>query len=161
MEPLHISDEVLDQLENSLVFFFTGRERSASEILREQDERSKNGDPAVEKNLHQIKDIGLKTREYLEKGEVGMIGELLHVHWETKKKNSGKISDPFIDECYEVARKNGALGGKIIGAGGGGFLMFYCNNNKKAKVSESLKKMGLRRERFHFDYEGTRILLNT
>jgi D-glycero-alpha-D-manno-heptose-7-phosphate kinase len=161
VEPLRISDESLEELENNLLFFFTGKERSASEILKEQDQKSKVSDPAMEQNLHQIKDIGLKTREYLEKGDIDMLGELLHVHWETKKKRSQKMSDPFIDECYDVARKNGVLGGKLMGAGGGGFLMFYCKNGNKIKVTEALGKMGLRRERFQIDWYGARTLLNT
>ena len=124
VEPLRISDESLEQLESNLLFFFTGKERSASEILKEQDDKSHQNDTAMINNLHQIKDIGLKTRECLEKGDVDTLGELLHAHWETKKKRSEKMSDPFIDECYDMARKKGALGGKLMGAGGGGFLMF-------------------------------------
>lgn len=161
VEPLRISDETIEQLESNLLFFFTGKERSASEILKEQDEKSKKNDPDMDQNLHQIKDIGLKTREYLEKGQVDVLGDLLHVHWETKKKRSQKMSDPFIDECYEEARKKGALGGKLMGAGGGGFFMFYCKNNQKHMVTESLNKMGLRREKFHIDWDGARIMLNT
>jgi D-glycero-alpha-D-manno-heptose-7-phosphate kinase len=125
VEPLRINDESVEQLESNLLFFFTGKERSASEILREQDDKSQQNDPAMVNNLHQIKDIGLKTRECLETGDIDMLGELLHAHWETKKKRSQKMSDPFIDECYDVARKKGALGGKLMGAGGGGFFMFY------------------------------------
>ena len=161
VEPLRVSDETIEELESNLLFFFTGKERSSSEILKEQDEKSKKNDPAMEQNLHQIKDIGLKTREYLEKGQVDMLGELLHVHWETKKKRSNKMSDPFIDECYEEALKKGALGGKLMGAGGGGFFMFYCQNGQKPVVTEALHKMGLRREKFHIDWDGARIMLNT
>ena len=161
VEPLRLTDEVLDQLESNLLFFFTGKERSASEILREQDEKSKKNDPAMDNNLHQVKDIGLKTREYLERGDVDMLGELLRTHWEIKKKRSQKMSDSFIDECYEVALKSGAVGGKLMGAGGGGFFMFYCKSDKKAKVSEVLNKMGLRREKFNIDWEGAKILLNS
>jgi len=160
VEPLHISDEALDQLESNLVFFFTGKERSASEILSEQEEKSKRDDPEVMQNLHQIKDIGLQVRKHLEEGDVNMLGELLHAHWEIKKKRSQKISDPFIDECYEVARKNGAIGGKVMGAGGGGFFMFYCNNSEKPKLSQAMKKIGLRPVRLHFDFEGAKILVN-
>jgi D-glycero-alpha-D-manno-heptose-7-phosphate kinase len=161
VEPLRVSDETLELLESNLLFFFTGKERSASEILKEQDDKSKQNDPAMEENLHQIKDIGLKTREYLEKGQVDMLGDLLHVHWETKKKRSQKMSDPFIDECYEQARKQGALGGKLMGAGGGGFFMFYCPNGKRPVLTESMTKMGLRREKFQIDWDGARIMLNT
>ncbi len=161
VEPLRIKDATLDRLEANLLFFFSGIERSASEILKEQDQKSQASDTEMEHNLHHVKDMGLRTRKYLEGGHVDEIGGILHEHWETKKKRSQKMSDPFIDECYEVARKSGALGGKIMGAGGGGFFMFYCENGKKANVSEALMNMGLRRERFSFDWEGARILLNT
>lgn len=162
VEPLHISREALDQLEGNILLFFTGKERSASEILSEQDKKSKQGNPEMITNLHQIKEIGLETRKYLEEGKVNMFGELLHAHWEIKKKRSQNMSDPFIDECYEVARRNGAAGGKLIGAGGGGFLMFYCNNiNDKPRIVRAMQKMGLRWERFRFDFDGAKILVNT
>ena len=160
VEPLQVSDETLEQLESNLVYFFTGMERSASEILSEQDEKSKKDDPGMLQNLHQIKEIGLETKKYLEKGKVNILGELFHTHWEIKKNRSGKMSDPFIDECYELARKNGALGGKLIGAGGGGFLMFYCQNSDKPRLYDAMKKKGLRSIRFHFDFEGAKILVN-
>lgn len=160
VEPLRISDEALDQLESNLMFFFTGKERSASEILSEQDRKSKKDDPKMIQNLHQIKEIGLETRKYLEKGEVNRLGELLHAHWEIKKRRSDRMSDPFIDECYEIARTKGALGGKIMGAGGGGFFMFYCRNSDKPRLSEAMKKMGLKPVRFHLDFEGAKILVN-
>ena len=160
IEPLRVDAEVYDQLENNLILFFTGTERSASEILLDQDAKSKNNDPAIVENLHYIKEIGLDTRKYLENGQVDILGELFHNHWETKKKRSPDISNPIIDECYETAIKNGALGGKLIGAGGGGFLMFYCKNGEKHKVVESIQKMGLKWERFHFDFDGAKILVN-
>jgi D-glycero-alpha-D-manno-heptose-7-phosphate kinase len=160
VEPLHVANEILDQLESNLILFFTGQERSASDILRDQDTKSKNDDPDMVQNLHHIKEIGLATRKYLEQGQVDMVGELFHIHWETKKKRSPNISSPIIDECYEIARKSGALGGKLIGAGGGGFLMFYCRNGEKHKVVESIQKMGLKWERFHFDFDGAKILVN-
>lgn len=161
VEPLRVSNEVMDQMESNLLFFFTGKERSASEILREQDERSKQLDPDMIDNLHQIKKIGLETKRYLEKGDINMLGELFHVHWELKKKRSGNMSNPVIDECYDCARKNGAIGGKLIGAGGGGFLMFYCDNGKKPRLIETMRRMGLRWEKAHFDFEGAKILANT
>jgi D-glycero-alpha-D-manno-heptose-7-phosphate kinase len=161
VEPLRVSEETLELLESNLLFFFTGKERSASDILKEQDEKSKKNDPAMEQNLHQIKDIGLKTRQYLENGQVDMLGELLHVHWETKKQRSLKMSDPFLDECYEEARKHGAMGGKLMGAGGGGFFMFYCPNGKRPELIQTMHKMGLRKDKFNIDWDGTRIMLNT
>jgi len=161
VEPLRISRELMDRLETSLLLFFTGKERSATEILCEQDTKSKVGDQDMIENLHRIKEIGLETRKYLELGQVDVLGELLHVHWETKKKRSNKMTDPFIDECYEVARKNGAEGGKLVGAGGGGFFMFYCNGNDKMKLIEAMIRMGLKWERVHFDFEGAKVLVNT
>ena len=160
IEPLRVAAEIHDQLENNLILFFTGTERSASQILRDQDTKSKKNNRAMVENLHHIKEIGLETRKYLENGQVDMLGELFHAHWETKKKRSSAISSPIIDECYETAMKNGALGGKLIGAGGGGFLMFYCKNGEKHKVIESIQKMGLKWERFHFDFDGAKILVN-
>ncbi|UCB42646.1 MAG: GHMP kinase [Dehalococcoidales bacterium] len=161
VERLNTSHEVIDQLESNLLLFFTGREREASEILADQDTRSKQDDPVILDNLHRIKEIGLETRKYLEKGQPDMLGELLHTHWEVKKERSLDISDAFFDECYEVARNKGAAGGKLIGAGGGGFFIFYCENSHKPKVIEAMKKLGLRWERFRFDFDGAKILINT
>ncbi len=161
VEPLQVKADVIDQIESNLLLFFTGKERDASEILSEQDEKSKSDDPHIINNLHTVKDIGLQTRRYLEAGDVDMLGELLHTHWETKKKRSKNMSDPFIDECYDLARKKGAIGGKLVGAGGGGFLMFYCANGHKSSLIESLQNRGLKWERFHFDFSGAKILVNT
>jgi len=161
VEPLRITDESYDQLDSNLLFFFTGIERNASDILKEQDVKSQNNDPAMDSNLHQVKEIGLATRKYLENGQVNMLGELLHTHWNIKKQRSSKMTDPFMDECYEIARKHGAIGGKLIGAGGGGFFMFYCENGKRHAVTEALQKKGLRRERFQIDWDGSRVVLNT
>ena len=161
VEPLRMSPEKAEELENNLLLFFTGKERSASEILDEQDKKSQQDDPGMMQNLHIIKEIGMETKRCLEAGKVSMLGELMHVHWETKKKRSNKMSDPRIDECYETARKNGALGGKLVGAGGGGFLMFYCENGHKPRLVEAMTEMGLRREKFRIDYDGAKILVNT
>jgi D-glycero-alpha-D-manno-heptose-7-phosphate kinase len=161
VEPLRISEEVLDRLMGNILFFFTGKERKSSEILKEQNDKTLKDDPVVERNLHQIKDIGLKTRDYLENGDIDMFGDLLHEHWEAKKKLSLKVSDPFIDECYEVARKSGALGGKVMGAGGGGFFMFYCQNGDRQQVTEAMRKIGLRQEKFQIDWDGARIMMNS
>jgi D-glycero-alpha-D-manno-heptose-7-phosphate kinase len=160
-EPLHISADDEDELEDHLLMFFTGKERSASDILCDQDKKSKDDDPSIIENLNQIKDIGLQTRKYLEAGKLSMLGELMNSHWELKKKRSGKISDPHIDECYELARKNGAIGGKLIGAGGGGFLLFYCENGCKKRIIQQMESAGLKWEKFHFDFDGTKILANT
>jgi D-glycero-alpha-D-manno-heptose-7-phosphate kinase len=162
VEPLRISPEMIDQLESNTLLFFTGRERSASKILAEQDSKSKQDDTDMINNLHHIKEIGLETRKYLESGNIDTFGELLHLHWETKKKRSTSMSSPYLDECYEEARKQGAIGGKLIGAGGSGFFMLYCHNvnGQKPRLVEAMQKMGLRWERFQFEYEGTKILVN-
>lgn len=161
VEPLRISSEVRDQLEANLLLFFTGKVRSASEILSEQEEKSQKDDPEMIQNLQKVKEMGIEAKRCLEKGQIDMLGEILHEHWKVKKERSRKMSDHLIDECYEVARRNGALGGKLVGAGGGGFLMFYCQNNYRTRVIEAIQKIGLRWERFRFDSEGTKILLNT
>jgi len=163
VEPLHISREALDRLENNTTLFFTGKQRSASAILTEQDQKCNQGDIEMTQNLDQIKQIGLETRKYLENGQIDMLGELLHVHWEIKRKRSQKMTDPFVDECYEIARKNGAIGGKLVGAGGGGFFLFYCSNynHDKTRLVEAMQKMDLRWERFHFDFDGAKVLTNT
>jgi D-glycero-alpha-D-manno-heptose-7-phosphate kinase len=163
VEPLRFSHESLDRLEGNILLFYTGIQRSASAILAEQDQKCHQDDRDMTRNLDQIKQIGLDTRRYLENGQVDMLGELLHVHWEIKKKRSRNMSDPFVDECYELARKHGAIGGKLVGAGGGGFFMFYCNNfdHDKPRLVEAMQKIGLRWERFHFDFDGAKILVNT
>jgi D-glycero-alpha-D-manno-heptose-7-phosphate kinase len=161
VEPLRISNDEENELEDHLLMFFTGKERSASEILEEQNAKSINNDPGILENLHQIKEIGLETKKYLESGRLDMLGEMMNAHWELKKRRSSKMSDGYIDECYEIARKNGAIGGKLIGAGGGGFLLFYCEDNCKRQLVKSMEHAGLRWEKFHFDYNGARILVNT
>ncbi|MFC2010532.1 hypothetical protein ACFLUL_03000 [Chloroflexota bacterium] len=162
VEPLRVTPELINRLENNVVMFYTGIQRSASAILEEQDDKCKQDDAEMQGNLDQIKELGLETRQYLEKGQLDMLGELLHVHWETKKKRSQNMTDPFIDECYEAARKNGAIGGKLIGAGGGGFFMFYCYNynHDKPRLIEAMHNMGLKWTNYHFDFGGSKILIN-
>ncbi|UCC39479.1 MAG: sugar kinase [Candidatus Aminicenantes bacterium] len=159
VEPIHMTNEKMMELENNIMLFYTGIERKASDILSSQNEKTKKRDESIVSTLHQIKEIGIETRTAFEKGDLGKFGELLDLHWRTKKKLSSKISDPFIDECYEIARKNGATGGKIKGAGGGGFFMFYCPR-EQSKLIEAMKKQGLPFMHFRFDFEGAKILVN-
>ena len=159
VEPLRISDELLYQLEHNLLFFYTGVDRSASEVLGEQNEKSKNDNADVINNLHKIKEIGLESRRRLEKGDLNGFGELLDAHWQTKKNLSSGVSNPFIDECYEIAMKNGALGGKIMGAGGGGFFLFYCHGDR-SKLAKALEQRGLVPTWFRFDFQGVKTLVN-
>jgi len=156
--PLAISNETLYNLEDNLLLFFTGYSRSASSILKEQDDRSRQDDAAMTANLHFVKELGYQSKEALEAGDLDRFAELMHVHWEHKKKRSASMSNGRINEWYELARANGALGGKLIGAGGGGFLMFYAE--EKACLRRAMTGAGLREVRFRFDFEGTKTVLS-
>jgi D-glycero-alpha-D-manno-heptose-7-phosphate kinase len=161
VEPLKVSEETIEQLESNLQFYYTGIEHSANDLLKEQDVKSQSDDKAMIENLHAVKKIGYCTRKYLEEGRIDMLGDLFNTHWELKKQRSTQMSNGFMDECYEEALKHGARGGKLMGAGGGGFFVFYCLNGDKPKLSQAMKKMGLKPVRFHFDMEGAKILVNT
>jgi D-glycero-alpha-D-manno-heptose-7-phosphate kinase len=154
--PLKISTETLYNLEDNLLLFFTGYSRSASSILKEQDDKSKQKATDMIDNLHFVKDLGVKSQQALERGDLREFGDLMNVHWEHKKKRSGGMSNSKIDEWYELARKNGAIGGKLIGAGGGGFLMFYTED--KVRLRRALTAATLTEVRFRFDFEGTKIV---
>jgi len=156
--PLAISEETLFNLEDNLLLFFTGYSRSASAILKEQDERSRRADQEMTDNLHFVKELALSTRRALEKGDVPEFGRLMNVHWEHKKRRSAGMSNPKIDEWYQCALSNGASGGKLIGAGGGGFLMFYADD--KSKLRHAMRQAGLSEVRFRFDFEGTKLLIS-
>lgn len=148
----------IEELENNCLLFSTGVTRSASEVLTEQKNNSENDEEKMAQ-MHAIKDIGFEIKKALEKGEVSKIGKWFNVHWETKKKFGKKMSSGKIDELYELGLKNGAIGGKLVGAGGGGFLLFYCENNKE-KLREAMKKEGLKELPFKFDTDGCKILYN-
>jgi len=154
--PAKITDETLFNLEDNLLLFFTGYSRSASSILHEQNEKSKLRDEEMIENLHFVKQLGLQSRDALESGDLNEFGRLMNVHWEHKKKRSGSMSNGEIDRWYDIAMKNGAVGGKLIGAGGGGFLMFYAAD--KVRLRHTMLGLNLREVRFRFDYEGTKIL---
>jgi D-glycero-alpha-D-manno-heptose-7-phosphate kinase len=139
-----------------LTIFFTGYSRSASSILKDQNDKSKEKDPAMIANLHQVKDLGLRTQQAFESGKLSEFADLMNEHWEQKRKRSSGISNGQIDEWYELARSNGALGGKLVGAGGGGFLMFYAQD--KSKLRHAVTRAGLREVRFQFDFEGTKVI---
>jgi D-glycero-alpha-D-manno-heptose-7-phosphate kinase len=155
--PLRLSKETMFNLEDNLVLFFTGYSRQASSILKEQDDKSRVKDSAMIENLHFVKDLGLKSQEAMEAGNLHEFARLMNVHWEHKKKRSGGMSNPRINEWYDLAIKNGALGGKLIGAGGGGFLLFYTED--KVRVRHAMVQAGLREVRFRFDFEGTKVVV--
>ena len=154
-----IADDVLEEFENNVVLFYTGIVRQASDILAEQNNASNKNEAQVIDSLHRIKEIGLEIKGALEEGDLRRFGELLDEHWNTKKRLSEKISQHQINRWYEIAKDNGALGGKIMGAGGGGFFMFYCHGGK-AKLRQAMAQEGLVEMRFRFDFEGSKILVN-
>jgi D-glycero-alpha-D-manno-heptose-7-phosphate kinase len=154
--PLKLAPETLHNLEDNLVLFFTGFTRSASGILKDQDSRSRQKDREMLDNLHFIKQIGLESKVALESGDLRHYADLLHVHWERKRSRSKGMSSTTIDECYEFARRNGALGGKLVGAGGGGFLLFYTE--EKTRLRRALRESGLTEVRWRLDFQGTTVL---
>jgi D-glycero-alpha-D-manno-heptose-7-phosphate kinase len=155
--PLAISMDTLFDLEDNLLLFFTGFSRSAASILRDQHDKSRELDPAMLANLHYTKELGQRARMVLQSGHCAEYGALMHEHWQHKRRRSGGMSNPHIDEWYELAMKNGALGGKLVGAGGGGFLMFYAE--ERTRLRQAMTHAGLEEVRFRFDFEGTKVLL--
>jgi D-glycero-alpha-D-manno-heptose-7-phosphate kinase len=157
VSPASISAETLHNLEDGLVMFYTGMSRSASSILKDQDDRSKTKDFFIIDNLHYVKDLGVRSLEALKAGDLHKFGTLLDEHWQHKKKRSGAMSNPEIDKWYDLAMRHGALGGKVIGAGGGGFLLFYSEDKKRLR--RALREAGLEEVRVRFDFEGTKTLV--
>ena len=154
--PARISEETLFNLEDNLLLFFTGYSRSASAILKDQNEKSKANDQAMLDNMHFTKELGYKSLECLETGNLEEFARLMDVHWQRKKIRSAGMSNPVINDWYDHAMTNGALGGKLIGAGGGGFLMFYAGDKKKLR--HAMREKGLQEVRFRFDFEGTKVV---
>jgi D-glycero-alpha-D-manno-heptose-7-phosphate kinase len=157
-EPLAVSMDTLFELEDNLLLFFTGFSRTAGAILKDQHVRSQQNDAEILNNLHYIKELGLRSRKALESGDLPQFGQLLHEHWLHKKRRSGAMSNSRIDEWYELGRENGAIGGKLVGAGGGGFLMFYAED--RVRLRRAMARIGLEEVRFRFDFEGTKIVLS-
>ena len=153
---VNVSEETLDLLEDNLVMVSTGFYRAASQVLKEQDDRSRDKDREMIDNLHYVKELGYRSLTAIEGGQLDELGRIMHEHWEHKKKRSKLMSNPQIDAWYDLARANGAIGGKLIGAGGGGFLMFYTE--EKARLRRVLRDAGLMEVKIAFDYEGTKIL---
>jgi D-glycero-alpha-D-manno-heptose-7-phosphate kinase len=156
---LRIAPETLAELEYGIMMFYTGIKRNATDILASQTAKvASNGDGAVEK-MHAIKSIGFQSMKALESGDLRRFGELLHEHWLTKRGVTSEMSNEGIDRWYALARENGALGGKVVGAGGGGFLMLYCEEGRQ-KVRAALAREGLVERRFRFDFEGSKVIYN-
>lgn len=157
--PAGISMDTIFDLEDNLLLFFTGFSRSASGILKDQQVKSQKNDVDMLNNLHYVKDLGYRSRDALEASNTPLFGELMHEHWEHKKRRSGGMSNPQIDDWYALGMKNGAVGGKLVGAGGGGFLMFLAQDRNKLR--HTMAKAGLEEVRFKFDFEGTKVIMSS
>ncbi len=153
--PCNISEETLFNLEDNLLLFFTGYSRSASTILKDQKTRSESNDREMLENLHFTKELGHQSLAALEGGNLEEFARLMDVHWQRKKVRSSGMSNDRINEWHDHAMQNGALGGKLIGAGGGGFLMFYAGD--KNRLRRAMREKGLQEVRFRFDFEGTKV----
>lgn len=158
VSPLNISTETLHNLEDNLLLFFTGISRSASNILEDQNSKSREMNESMLENLHFTKDLGYRSRDALVANDPEQFGFLMNEHWEHKKSRSSGMSNDFIDDVYKRALKAGAVGGKLVGAGGGGFLMFYAQDKERLRVE--LARFNLEEVRFKFDFEGTKVILS-
>jgi D-glycero-alpha-D-manno-heptose-7-phosphate kinase len=157
VQPLRVSMKTMYELEDNLLLFFTGFNRAAGSILKDQHVRSQAGDAEMLRNLDFVKALGHRSKEALESGDLLRFGELMHEHWEHKKRRSEGVSNLKIDEWYSQAMRNGAIGGKLVGAGGGGFLMFYAQD--RSRLRQAMTESGLQEVRFRFDFEGTKVVL--
>jgi D-glycero-alpha-D-manno-heptose-7-phosphate kinase len=155
--PARIAEETRYNLEDNLLLFFTGYSRSAGAILKDQNEKSKQADATMLESLHRTKEIGHASAQALEAGDLREFARLMDEHWQRKRARSIGMSNDRINEWYDLAKSQGALGGKLIGAGGGGFLMFYAEEGKTT-LRRALRQAGLKEVRFRFDFEGTKLV---
>lgn len=157
VSPLSISTSTLHDLEEHLLMFFTGYSRSASELLADQERRTETEDDAMVTALKKVQDVGLRIREALEAGKTREFAVLMHEHWLSKRERSEGMSNEAMNRWYELAIANGALGGKLVGAGGGGFLLFYADDPKALRGAMAAE--GLPEVRFSFEFEGSSMLV--
>jgi D-glycero-alpha-D-manno-heptose-7-phosphate kinase len=160
VERVAVKPELLDELQANLLVFYTGIEREAASVLTEQGANLRANRDQVVERMHRIKALGYETRRILVRGDIDSYGELLHEHWTNKKELASNMSDAVLDEHYEAARAAGAIGGKLMGAGGGGFFMFYATPSNRRSVHGALSARGLRPMRFQFDTSGAQIVAN-
>ncbi len=159
VERANVKDSTIEGLNRNLLSFYTGVQRKNVGILARQNTSTEKNDKQVLESLHYIKDSGYKILELVESGNITELGHMFDEHWKYKKRLAKGISNPHFDAIYKTARENGALGGKITGAGGGGFFLFYCEDNH-SKLRKAMKEVGLKEMRYDFDYEGTKVLVN-
>jgi len=164
--PLNLDQEVILELENRLMMFYTNIDRDANKILAEQSQKINNSNKkSVDENsalesMHKIKEIGHEIKQALIKGNIDKLGKLLNEHWLVKKSISNQMSNSQIDDWYKQAQMHGALGGKIMGAGGGGFLLLCVENGRRKELRKAMEEMGLKYMDYRFDWEGVKILSN-
>lgn len=156
--PLSVTLQTINSLQDNLLLFYTGVLRDANEVLAKQKKATEKNDPQMIDNLHKIQEIAYEIKDALEAGDTTTFGMLLDKHWQVKKQRAA-TTIPALEKLYEIAKKNGAIGGKIMGAGGGGFFAFYVEK-KKEKLRKAMEKEGLKEVKFHFDFEGTKLLVN-
>jgi D-glycero-alpha-D-manno-heptose-7-phosphate kinase len=156
-KPLNLSSETLLDLEHNLLMFFTGYSRNAAEVLDDQKQRTVKSDSGMIDNLHYTKELGQRAKAILEAGKTRQYGELMHEHWEHKRTRSQGMTNPRIDHWYETGLANGAVGGKLVGAGGGGYLLFYADD--PMKLRRAMAAEGLTELRFRFDHDGSTVLV--
>jgi D-glycero-alpha-D-manno-heptose-7-phosphate kinase len=160
VSPLRMSPYAIEDLESSMQLFYTGRTRTSELILSQQKADTEGGDPAVIDSLHRTKELGYQVKDALESADLVRFGGLLDEHWQNKKTRSAQISDEGIDRAYDLARGNGALGGKLIGAGGGGFLMLLAEKGRQRHLRTVMSAEGLRYLPVSFDMEGAKVLVD-
>lgn len=158
VRPAAVADDVKEELNRNLLMFYTDTSRSADDILSEQSQGAREEKKDVVGSMHFIKELGHKILEAVEKGNLSDVGRMFDEHWQYKKKISMKMTNPRFDKIYETALANGALGGKISGAGGGGFFVFYTEDH--GKLRKAMYELGLREMRYRFDFEGSKVLMN-
>lgn len=161
VEPLRIKPQTYKELENSLMLFYTGISRKANAILQQQKVNTDHNDPQVLEALHALKQAALELRRLLEAGDVESVGAFLDENWQRKKRLSKGITNEAIDYWYQLARQNGATGGKIAGAGGGGFLLLFCLPQHQEQVKKALSEVGLRYIGTRFEKQGVHVVLNS
>ncbi|MDR3611411.1 MAG: hypothetical protein P4L27_12665 [Ignavibacteriaceae bacterium] len=160
VNPIILDHEIIYEIENRLMMFYTNIERDANIVLGEQSNKAKTDEHTAITAMHRIKAIGIEIKDALISGDIDKLGALMHEHWLNKKKISGKMSTGNIDMWYELGLKHGALGGKLMGAGGGGFLLFCVKNGKRKALRTAMENAGLKYMDFKFDFEGVKVLGN-
>ncbi|MEK7347473.1 MAG: galactokinase [Candidatus Eisenbacteria bacterium] len=160
VSPLAVGRHVAEELRANILLFYTGIRRDSHGILQEQGQGAQDGKRNVVDSMHRIKEIGLEIKDAILREDLPRFGRLMHEHWEAKKRISSRMSDPNIDRWYGRGMAEGALGGKLMGAGGGGFLMFYAEGEARSRVRAAMAAEGLPEMHFNFDFSGSKVLVN-